>query len=186
MESLFLEAGADAWPNEVKINIIDRLLSRDLQQAMVSVVNRPKEYAEYANMLAGVAENLSQINKRQSGSRRITANANNTQKPATPATPTPVMHTNDQMDWQPTTVAQGRTRPSLNISKKEYDARKANGACLGCGQPNTLIRNCKRCQSRQPTRTSYVKVGEDLMWSNEAQGDQQPKDPPSPEVGVEG
>ena len=65
VDSLLLESGADSWPDEAMINVLNRLINQNLKSAIVSVVNRPRKYREYASTLAKVAENLNRVKQSQ-------------------------------------------------------------------------------------------------------------------------
>lgn len=189
-ESLGGKAGIDQWPDDARSELLEKKLSKELRQllvpVLVSTVNLKDTYHTFVDTIRRVNNNFVAANEdgaynlgpigNTRASRQNSQALENLPKQVTIAS-----HDPDAMDW--TRSYRNDTRPFANIiPEKEYNARRAKGACTTCGNMGHFSRKCgyriPRGQPRFSNNTrSFVNATSlppQVMLASENQGKEQP------------
>lgn len=171
-QSLLLESGAGSWPDDAKKISLDRILSDELVQAMITVPSQP-DFESYCSILKETDDRLRAFQTRLAKPRDTPA-----QEAPRPAWNRPMerVRQNDlgpsglkgargsaveDMEWEPAPakVLTGGVKHAKWVSREELDDRRKTRRCFRCGASSHQVRECPYGPPRRPVVADGVRKG---------------------------
>ena len=168
-EKELADSGGSVWPDQVRINYLDRALNEEMAGYLVSLPGLPNTYPEYVRALQDLASRMdSHRHRRTVKARRApegpaTATDRGSRAAVTPSSPP---KQGGAMDWEPTNAVQ-LTKAALKkdndklkgkrakwVTGEEMKSRRAEGRCLRCGRTGCAVPKCPLKPARRPDGTS--------------------------------
>jgi hypothetical protein len=160
------DSGGSTWPNDVKIDHLERCLNGELAELLYGQRGMPTEYLAYVRELQDLGANLDrkryQAPKSKQG-RNLSFDWQPTkqQKDKRNATPS-----GDTMDWEPTKISRViqkqnkelRGKRAKWVDQEELDRRRKDGRCFRCGRTGCNVAECPLLPAKRPSQTARVQA----------------------------
>ncbi len=144
-QTLLTKAGGAYWPDDAKKMSLDRILSDSLAEAMVAAGSFDN-LEDYCRKLKEVDDRLKALELSRNGKKESYKGYHK-----------PYKISPDEMDWEPTKVAAGR---SDWVPPEEWKKRVADGLCFRCGKAGHRKIDCKASKKPVTAKASKTKEKE--------------------------
>jgi hypothetical protein len=160
-EKQLVESGGMAYPDQVKINMLDAALSQPLRQAMIPITDMPLEYTRWHRRVLDVATRLEAANqtrqwenqRRTQTSPRQSDNAARERR-ADADGDTPMVGAN-------TVGKRGEDKGAERAkwtTQEERDRRREEGLCMRCGKTGHRAKTCRLRAAKRPDSAKVAAV----------------------------
>jgi hypothetical protein len=189
-ENLLMEFDDGTMADHVKVAQLERGATHKMKVALANQLRLPPRYGEWRALAIELDDRIRSV---EAQNRRADAPSGRQTRPksppangqvffsaslAAPQAPTATPAGGEAMDWSPTlsNKEEGKRRATW-VSQKEIQARKERRACLRCGQPGHMIKNCGFLPAWNPARVNYIPPMEEIVYTGEeTQEETQPKE----------
>lgn len=137
-ESTLANAGGMAWPDPVKIALLNKAITEELRLQRIGHF-QSTSYKIFVSELLNTSMQIA--------TEKILSSSNSNLQLRSKASP-------DAMDWKPTPRVN-----KLNITPDTYKYRRANNLCLRCGKAGHWMKNCTAKEARVSRVTSQKAAG---------------------------
>ncbi|KAK4233026.1 hypothetical protein C8A03DRAFT_19813 [Achaetomium macrosporum] len=164
-EKELADSGGSTWPDDVKIDHLERSLNDGLAELLYNQRGMPTDYLGFVRALQDLGANLDRRRYQASRSQQTRASSPDERPIKQPKDRHATGPTEDVMDWEPIKINRAIQRQNQELAGKrakwaeeeEVQRRRKEGLCTRCGRKGCWSTKCPLLPPKRPKPQTRVK-----------------------------